>query len=538
MDKKTRAMMSLQAMGPLEGVLPTGAAPLGPGARAEWSGIGDEIARADIAQARDHSRSALRSALPHGAFEDSAVEMLSGSDQLRQQLAGFAGAGIGLFHASRDYLRMSLDQRATGGGSEAVTRVMIDGTRILLEPRRIVVQIDPLLDRGGLAEILDRYGLFDLGGAGMPPGLTRLACPDHLATEAALALMAEDAVTFAEPDFIEHIGARHIPGDPDYARQWHHARIGAEAAWDITTGEGVHVAVIDNGFDTAHQDLNLGPLSGWFRPTADYADTDFVPGTDGMPDRDHGTACAGMIAARQGNCFGGCGVAYGSDLSALACIADQVGTQSTLARAVAYAVRPSLEGAAGHGADIVCCSLGPNGAVWRIRQVLADALGFAATQGRDGRGTAVFWASTNGNYPISADEVCSHADVIAVGRSTMEDLDDSSGFGTELEFLVPGVSVWLPTGRNGHASISGTSFAAPAAAAVGALALSCNPDLSATALRETLRESCEKIGPLPYSQGRNPRYGHGRLNALNAVQGARAAFAIAGNDHGAGHENA
>ena len=65
----------------------------------------------------------------------------------------------------------------------------------------------------------------------------------------------------------------------------------------------------------------------------------------------------------------------------------------TLARAVAYARSRSLDprepaGAALAGADIIACSLGPNNAHWAITSVLDDALTFAATQGRGGKGIA------------------------------------------------------------------------------------------------------------------------------------------------------
>lgn len=523
MDKKSRVRLGLRAVGLLEGVLPTRVG-VTEESRSVWSEIGQEVARDDISLAQRHSRSALRSALPPAAFEDSAVEMLSGSEPLREQVSGFAAAGIGLFHASGNYLRMSPQERRVSGGSEAVTRVMIDGTRILLEPPRLVAEFDSALDKAGRAEILGRYGLTEIGANGLPPGLTRLACDNGLATDLALALIDEDAVIFAEPDFVEHIGQRHVPQDPDYARQWHHAIISAETAWDLTRGEGVRVVVIDNGFEAAHDDLVFGSLSGWYKPSADFTDADLVRGIAQMPIHNHGTACAGMIAAVEGNDFGGCGIAHGCDLSAVACIPDQIGTQSTLARALAYAVQPNLEAIVGErGADIISCSLGPNGAVWRIRQVLADAIDFAATSGRQGLGTTIFWATTNGNFPIAADEVCSHADVIAVGRSTEGDLNDDSGFGSELDFLAPGVSVWLPAINNNHVATTGTSFAAPAAAGVCALALSRNLALDARGLRAILRRSCDKIGHLPYVDGRNPRYGSGRINALKTVQAVEGA---------------
>ena len=38
-----------------------------------------------------------------------------------------------------------------------------------------------------------------------------------------------------------------VPNDPDYEKQWNLGRIFSESAWDIATGKGVTVAVIDTG---------------------------------------------------------------------------------------------------------------------------------------------------------------------------------------------------------------------------------------------------------------------------------------------------
>jgi thermitase len=231
-----------------------------------------------------------------------------------------------------------------------------------------------------------------------------------------------------------------------------------------------------------------------------------------------------MLAAKEGNNFGGCGVAFGTDLSMIACAADQITTQSTLARAIAYAAAPDLEPGSGkarsEGADIIVSSLGPNTAVWEIRQVMSDALDFAATQGRQGKGCAIFWACTNGNFPISSDEICSHQHVSAVGRSRRDDTDDGSGFGVQLDFLAPGVDVRIPAAGNGIQTTTGTSFAAPCAAGVAALALSRNKSMTAGELRQLIRDTCDKVGPLPYINGRNVRFGNGRVNAERAVNEA------------------
>lgn len=349
-------------------------------------------------------------------------------------------------------------------------------------------------------------------------------------------------MALAEPEFLEHIGHRLVPNDPDYQRQWHlnntgqgggtpGADIAAEAAWNHATGRGVRLAVIDNGFDIGHRDLvqGLSALSGYYRQGGNAFDADFWTDRQGFPDQAHGTFCAAMAGARS-NGSGTVGVAFDAELVLIATLKDQVGTQTTLARAVAYAADPSLENgnASGdEGADVISCSLGPNGAHWSISTVLDDAIAFATTQGRGGRGVPVFWAVTNGNFAIRHDEVSSHPQTIAVGRSSHLDDHDGSGHGPARDFLAPGVDVYNATSGGGYRLWTGTSFAAPCAAGIAALLLEKEPNLTAEEVREHLRATCRKIGPAgAYGpDGHSGRYGFGRVDA-NAAIAISAPFAV------------
>jgi subtilisin family serine protease len=239
-----------------------------------------------------------------------------------------------------------------------------------------------------------------------------------------------------------------------------------------------------------------------------------------MPNESHGTFCAGIVGCRQNNQKGVSGVAPEASLMLVACLGDQVGSQLTLARAVAFCAAPGLEvaGAPATGADIIVSSLGPNVAEWHLTDTLRMAIEHAAAGGRQGRGCAIFWASSNGfNVDIAKDEVVSHPDVIAVSRSTNRDQEDNSARGAKLEYLAPGVDVYGATSGNGYRHWTGTSFAAPCAAGVAALALAVRPALTRIELRQLMVTACDKIGALPYVNGRNDDYGYGRVNAGRAV---------------------
>lgn len=514
--RKWRVAERLGRMEVMTGVLPTRIAP-----SPELNQVAESVFHDDIEFATKTAASFLRGT-EENLSAGSAVPIFADSLPLRNQLAGFAQAGITFFHAQPKVWAMSPIERGTLGGNGAVSRVLVANQRILLETARIVVRFesDAMAKR---ADILARHKLAEIPANDLPPDTVKAATMEGTAVEASLAVMQEAGVLYAEPDFIEHVGQRHTPTDPDFSRQWHHKKMNCPDAWDSSSGEGVSIAVVDNGFNIMHRDLRFGPLSGWYRSTPDHVDADFIPGLTGMDGSDHGTACAGMIAAIEGNGFGGCGVAFGATLNVIACLGDQVGTQSTLARAIAYAAgyRATPDPKA-TSIDIISCSLGPNTAQWTISEVLSDAITYAATQGRAGKGCAIFWACTNGNFPISSDEVASHPNVIAVGRATRDDKDDGSGFGQELEFLAPGVDVWIPTGQDSYAGTTGTSFAAPCAGGVAALALARRPGMTAQELRQLMRDTCEKIGNLPYIGGRNIRFGYGRVDARAAVAKAAA----------------
>lgn len=520
MSRKSKIRDHLESLQPVPGILPTRVA------KSDLlHSVAVNLSQKDSEAALSNSREQLTSQ-EIGSSITEPVTNLYDDEDIHEQLAGFADAGINFFRGDDMFLNMSNADRGERGGNSMVARVFLRDKRLMLETSRIIVRFEEGVSNDIREEILGQHSTVQLGYGGLPPRTIRADVGDGIALEVCLRLMDSDAIVYAEPDFVEHLGQRLTPNDPEFAQQWHHQNISSQDAWDITQGDGVRIAVIDNGFDVNHPDLRFGSASGWFKDNMNFSDAHFVPNTTGMPDENHGTACAGMIAAIADNIRGGCGVAFNSHLSMIACLSDQIGPQSTLARAISYAANPALEGSSAPGADIISCSLGPNGANWNMTGVLEDAIDFASSQGRSGLGCAIFWACTNGNHPISFDKVCSHPKVIATGRSTQGDADNGSGFGPKLEFLAPGVDVWIPASGGGYHSTTGTSFAAPCAAGVAGLALSVNRSLTATELRTLLRESCDKVGQLPYINDRNDIYGHGRVNSEKAVSAALAAHAI------------
>ncbi|MFE6175554.1 S8 family serine peptidase [Streptomyces sp. NPDC056464] len=409
--------------------------------------------------------------------------------------------------------------------------------RIGIATDALTVRLEPELSEEEAERELEAAGLTVVGRLGFARNLYEVRAPaSQDALAASVELHGNDRFVFAEPAFIEHVPARFRPTGARYGEQWQwrnpgvdggtpDADVHIETAWDRTFGAGIRVAVIDNGFDAQHPDLAAGldPLSGFFAEGAQRPA--FVQGTSGMPDSDHGTFCAGMVGARHDNGAGGTGAAPECGLMLLACLPDQIGTQTSLGRAVAFAADPSTEVPGigpGGGADILVSSLGPNGADWDLSSTLELALEFAASHGRQGKGLPIFWAASNGrNVDIAKDEVVSHADVIAVVRSTKKDREDNAARGPEVELIAPGVDVLSTTSGGGYGTSTGTSFAAPCAAGCAALALSMNPQLTRDQLREVMHRSADRIGgpQVQYdASGHNDDYGFGRVNAAQAVE--------------------
>lgn len=342
---------------------------------------------------------------------------------------------------------------------------------------------------------------------------------------------------FVEPALLQALSSRATGATPraPHASQWQHANDGSgggtagadgrtQAAWSLATGTGVKVAFIDNGFHVGHPDLTPALFRGGHFTDDRLGTGAFVArgaAGIGFPVNDHGTFCLGMAGARGSSPERVFGAAPECELIPVACIDDQIGTQATLARAVGYAADPTTEepgSARADGADIIGCSLGPNSGTWTLTSVLDLALQFAVTSGRGGKGIPVFWAVSNGTHPVADDEVCSHPQVIAVGRSNRRDQANGSAFGPKLALLAPGVDVYSTVGAAGHRGWTGTSFACPFAAGVAALVLERFPAMSASEMMVKVTSTCDKVGGVAYdASGHHGDYGYGRINAEQAV---------------------
>jgi subtilisin family serine protease len=330
------------------------------------------------------------------------------------------------------------------------------------------------------------------------------------------------------------------PGDPQFSEQWQHFNRGSINgipgvagedldsihAWEVTRGAGVRIAVIDCGMQINHPDLDGKVVGGGSFRTAESGEVEFSPipaNRSDFPDSSHGTFCMGLAAARSNRVGqpgqGGCGSAPDASLIAIACPSNQLTSQSTLARAVHFAVNPGAFDPAAKGqpgADVISCSLDTDNPLFTC---LAKAIHHAGAETKPvdgvGRGIPIFWAVNNIPGRIEDDPVACLPEVLAVGRFDRRGLPGLGASGDQLAFLAPGNDVFSTRSQGIYGFGDGTSFATALAAGVGALVLSVHPDWRADQVRQKLRDSCEPVNQVAGHHDQHT--GFGKLNAFLAV---------------------
>ena len=358
-------------------------------------------------------------------------------------------------------------------------------------PGRLLVQTAGAADPASVQQILTAHGA-KVHHTVHQIGVSVLDVPEQAADAIAQALSRTGSFTFVEHDFVAHGGAT-TPDDPDFASQWHLAKIQAANAWDISKGStGVPIAIIDSGADPTHPDLAPRLVPGW----------SFLTSTSNTADvLGHGTAVAGAAGAATNNLTGVAGVGWLNPIMPLVVLdSSNYASYSNIASAINYA--------ADHGARIISVSIGGSAA----SSTLQSAVDYAWS-----KGAVIFAAAMNNSsqtpyYPAA----CNHVLAISATEPT-DTLASFSNYGNWIDLSAPGDTILTTTKGGGYGSWYGTSLATPIAAAVGALALSVNPSLTNSALVTLLETNSDDLGAAGYDN----YFGWGRVNAYKAVTAAK-----------------
>jgi subtilisin family serine protease len=337
------------------------------------------------------------------------------------------------------------------------------------EPAQALIQLKPGVAETVLQPALRALGLRIERSLG-EIDVVVVTGPGLILDRALAMLSAHPGIARVEPEVMLS-AADTSPNDTHWPSQWGLRAAGFARAWDVARGSSeTVVAVVDTGVERSHPDLRGGVLAGY-----DFVDDD----ADASDPHGHGTAVAGVLAARGNNLTGVAGACWHCRILPVR-VLDAAGRTSSAV------VAAGIIWAVDHGAKVINLSLGGD------RSTIAEegAVDYAARHDVVVVASAGNTGSTRRFYPAA------HSDVIAVGASDPDDrLYTWSNRGEWVDVSAPGCNTAL--WRQGAYSIfCGTSSAAPLVAGVAALIRSANPRASAA---ETMR-----------------LVGDGRLDASNA----------------------
>lgn len=178
---------------------------------------------------------------------------------------------------------------------------------------------------------------------------------------------------------------------------------------------------------------------------------------------------------------------------------DNWATYSDIAEAITYA--------ADNGVRVMNISIAGSSSSWTLQ----NAVDYAWSKGAVVIAAAANESTNSPYYPAAIEEV------VAVAATNSNDgLASFSNYGDWIDLCAPGTSILTTHNGGGYGTWAGTSFSSPITAGVAALMLAENPGLTNTDLVGLLNGAADDLG----DAGFDSTYGHGRVNAYNAVLAA------------------
>lgn len=317
----------------------------------------------------------------------------------------------------------------------------------------------------------------------------------------------------------------HSTNDPLFSQQWGLKNtitgydINVEGAWDISTGTGVKIAIIDHAISPNQNDLSPNF-------TTECYDAEYHVDYCVWFDEPHGTNVAGVAAAVGNNNYQIAGVAYNAKLMR---ISDNFGTFGSVGADLGI----GINWAWANGADVINNCWGEvAGETNLYSSVLENAISDALTYGRSGKGSVIVFSAGNDTtdvaYPANYDERILVAGAITTSGTRLY----CSNYGATLDVVAPGENIVTTDPNNSvYPYFSGTSAAAPHVSGVAALMIAANPDITREEVVRIIEMTATKISPgglYSYFQyqnrfngTRNIETGYGLIDATAAVTIAR-----------------
>ena len=285
--------------------------------------------------------------------------------------------------------------------------------------------------------------------------------------------------------------------------------------WDITQGENIKIAIIDDAFDVEHEDLKSNIF---IKYNVDNDNTDVSNGSQTL--HSHGNSCAGLIVAP----INGKGIVGIAPKASIILIKQTSSSDADTIKAFEYAKN--------QGAKVVSCSWGTE----NVSQAVSDEI-----KSLYNANITVVFASGNDAKNLDDETIQDESElswVIGVGSSNeLNDVAYYSNYGSNIDILATGGDTnYLgilglddsgdkgDTNQqnlvsNNYTFIDGTSFATPIIAGVVALMYSVNPNITPSEIRNILISTASKIGnSASYdSNGFDTKRAYGKVDAYRAV---------------------
>lgn len=349
-----------------------------------------------------------------------------------------------------------------------------------------------------------------------------------------------DGVSYAEPNYLFETCGYTTPREltapsnnyVNYERWYLDTVMKIPDAWEKyqTCGEGVTVAVIDNGF---YVDATDFPTHLWDDGSGNHGwnvandSADISPvyrnGT-ALADSAHGSNVAGIIGmASNGSNF--VGAAFGAELMLIRVAngdattkKDADGNDVYYTAITADAVAAGINYAKQHNADVISMSLG----VSVYPNIIRNAVDSAYNSGSviiASAGNSAMGSKTGLSYPAAASNVIG---VMASGQANTSMLTDFSNYdeddGQYYDIAAPGYAIVGCGIEKGKFSImAGTSQAAPLVASCAALYLSVYPDRSVDDVYNAIRKASTKTVISNTTVSTAKRYKYKSLNAVELL---------------------
>lgn len=348
----------------------------------------------------------------------------------------------------------------------------------------------------------------------------------------------EMSIIYGESGFFEDVDPGFIytiksnvphPSDAMHTSQWSVYYNYPDLWAEFIYGNGVNIAIIDDGVDITHNEFDSISVIA----SADYTGSNvtYPASVHGS----HATKVAGVIFANH-NRYDIAGIAPKANLINISAINTNFtnpAQPTTSFENLVPNICSALSYANASNADIILCPwefLNDTNAPYNSSS-LNTYITSLLSSGRGGKGTIIIFSSGNNSastkpipYPANSDER-----IIVVGATDQShNRYSQSCYGNKLDVVAPGVNILTTStdinGNHSIVSVSGTSVAAAHVAGLVALMLSVNSNLSLTQVDWILKTSAYKSPNYTFGTYSahpigtwNTELGYGEVNATQAV---------------------